>query len=538
MSSYINKTKIDFVDLSFELQEYLSGMKQDIQNGGGGNGGDGYTDNQAKQAASTLLNHNLHSGITFAYDALNKKLTATVTEQKTNAQITTLAKAAITGGTGITVVDGLVTCTINQYTNNDFDSRFATKTTDNLTQGATNKYFTQPVFDAYFAAKNSTDLADTSNLLRVAQKGVANGIVPLDASTPPKIPSQYLPALSVTNVSAGLLANRPTTNNTEGDAYVSTDAGSYLWDGTTWQTITTVAAGIQSVNGKTGATVSLTTNDITEGTTNKYFSNTLARAAFSAGTGISISGAGVIASTATAWTDATIKALFSASNGITYNNGAFTLTNGEYTDTKARTTIKALLNTTGHTGITFDADGVATVTATGTVQKVMNVLPVNGDVTLTLDNFNDTATVNKFYTNARARLALSAGTGIAYDNTTGQISSTVTSKEYSFSKGLKTDATVTPNEISLLPIQIKSSIDSATDFGSGKPLQIVITTNGNITLPAPSTNNTGCVYHIKNTTTGNITITGTLLESNTGITMEGAYSCMSFISDGSKWMVI
>ena len=45
----------------------------------------------------------------------------------------------------------------------------------------------------------------------------------------------------------------------------------------------------------------------------------------------------------------------------------------------------------------------ATVTATGTVQKVMNVLPVNGDVTLTLDNFNDTTTVNKFYTNARAR---------------------------------------------------------------------------------------------------------------------------------------
>lgn len=535
-TSYINKSKIDFTDLSYTLQDYLSGMRNDIDAGGGGGGGAGYTDNQAKQAASTLLNHNLHSGITFSYDALNKKLTATVTEQKTNAQITALAKAAITGGTGITVVNGLVTCTINQYSNNDFDARFATKTTDNLTQGITNKYFTQAVFDTYFAAKNSTDLADTSALLRVAQKGVANGVVPLDASTPPKIPSQYLPALSVTNVSAGLLANRPTTNNVEGDAYVSSDAGSYLWDGTTWQTITTIAAGIQSVNGKTGSAVSLTTNDVTEGATNKYFSNTLARAAFSAGTGISISGAGVIASTATAWTDATIKALFSASSGITYSNGAFSLTNGEYTDTKARTTIKNMLNTTAHTGITFDVNGVATVTATGTVQKVMNVAPVNGDVTLTLDNFNDATTVNKFFTNDRARAAISAGTGISITN--GQISSTVTSTSYTFTKGLKTLNTVVPNEISVAPIEIKTTIDSASDFITGKSLQIVITTNGNISLPTPSSTNTGCVYHIKNTTTTSITITGTLLESNTGIVMEGAYSCMSFISDGTRWMVI
>lgn len=532
-TSYINKTKIDFTDLSYSLQEYLSGMRNDIDAGGGG-GGAGYSDNQAKQAASTLLNHNLHSGITFSYDALNKKLTATVTEQKTNAQITTLAKAAITGGTGITVVNGLVTCTINQYTNTDFDNRFATKTTDNLTQGATNKYFTQAVFDTYFSAKSSTDLADTSNLLRVAQKGVANGVVPLDASNPPKVPSQYLPALSVSNVSAGLLADRPTTNNTEGDAYVSSDAGTYLWDGTTWQTITTIAAGIQSVNGKTGSAVNLTTNDVTEGATNKYFSNTLARAAFSAGTGISISGAGVIASTSTAWTDATIKALFSASNGISYNSGAFTLTNGEYTDTKAQATIKSMLNTTAHTGITFDVNGAATVTATGTVQKVMNVTPVNGNVTLTLDNFDDTSTVNKFFTNTKARAALSAGSGIAYDNTTGQISSTVVSSNYTFTKGLKTVL----SEISVAPIEIKTVIDSATDFKTGKPLQIVITANGNVALPTPSESNTGCVYHIKNTTTTSISITGTLLESNTGITMEGAYSCMSFISDGSKWMVI
>lgn len=591
----INKTLIVWSDLAVSLQTYIDNIR--IQaNAGGGGGGTNYTDDQAKQASSTLLNHNLHTGLSFSYDAINKRLSATVAEQKTNAQITALAKAAISAGSGISITDGVVSSTITQFTNSDFDTRFGTKTTDNLTQGLTNKYFTQTVFNTYFSAKSSTDLADSASLLKTSQKGVANGVVPLDASNPPKIPSQYLPSLSVSNVSAGLLANRPTTNNVEGDAYISTDAASYLWDGSQWQTITSLGSGIQTVNGKTGSSVTLTTNDVTEGTTNKYYSDTLARNAFSAGTGIGIAN-GVISSTLTSWTDATIKALFSASNGISYTNGAFTLTNGEYTDTKARTAIKSMLNTTTHSGITFDANGAATVTASGTVQKVMNVSPVNGDVTLSLDNFNDSTTTNKFFTETRARAAFTAGTGITITN--GQISTTATSytdaqakaasvvnsmsgtqtdvapsvasvksyftagtgvtiangqisasaTSYTFTKGLKTET----NTISIMPIEIKAVQDldtpgtgkpwmipdSINDFTTGKPMQVVATTMGkNVVLPAPSATNTGCIYHIKNMTSVTITITGTILESNSGLTLDGAYSSMTFISDGTKWMVI
>ena len=55
---------------------------------------------------------------------------------------------------------------------------------------------------------------------------------------------------------------------------------------------------ITSVNGDVGPVVVLTTDDISEGSTNKYFSQTLARASLSAGTGISYDSAtGVITNT-------------------------------------------------------------------------------------------------------------------------------------------------------------------------------------------------------------------------------------------------
>lgn len=67
-----------------------------------------------------------------------------------------------------------------------------------------------------------------------------------------------------------------------------------IYDGTAWQQVDNTDA-VVSVNGYTGA-VSLTTSDISEGT-NQYFTTTRARAANSAGTGISYSG-GVITNTA------------------------------------------------------------------------------------------------------------------------------------------------------------------------------------------------------------------------------------------------
>lgn len=60
-----------------------------------------------------------------------------------------------------------------------------------------------------------------------------------------------------------------------------------------WRKLIDETNGVTSVNGQTGPAVTLTTNNITE-SVNLYYTDARARAAFSAGTGINITGAGVI----------------------------------------------------------------------------------------------------------------------------------------------------------------------------------------------------------------------------------------------------
>lgn len=93
-----------------------------------------------------------------------------------------------------------------------------------------------------------------------------------------------------------------------------------------------------------------TTTDITEGT-NLYFTNTRARSALSAGTGISYdSGTGVISCTITQYTDTQARAALSAGAGISYNNltGVIASTITQYTDALARASLSA------GTGITYN----------------------------------------------------------------------------------------------------------------------------------------------------------------------------------------
>ena len=81
------------------------------------------------------------------------------------------------------------------------------------------------------------------------------------------------------------------------------------------------SAPVVSVNGQTGAVV-LDTDDVAEGSTNLYYTDSRARAALSAGTGITYdSGTGVIATSITQYTDADARA--AVSNGVDlYNGGA------------------------------------------------------------------------------------------------------------------------------------------------------------------------------------------------------------------------
>ena len=82
---------------------------------------------------------------------------------------------------------------------------------------------------------------------------------------------------------SGIIVERGTSDNVEIRWNETTDKWQFTNDGTTYSDLGSGA--VTSVNGETGV-VTLDTNDISEGSTNKYFSNTLARQAFSASTGV------------------------------------------------------------------------------------------------------------------------------------------------------------------------------------------------------------------------------------------------------------
>ena len=131
--------------------------------------------------------------------------------------------------------------------------------------------------------------------------GVANGVATLDSGG--KVPVSQIPALGDLNYQGTWNAstNSPTltsSTGTKGYYYVVSVAGTTnldgitdwqvgdwaVFNGTVWQKIDNTDA-VTSVNGFTG-TVVLTTTDIAEGT-NQYYTDARARAALSAGTGIS-----------------------------------------------------------------------------------------------------------------------------------------------------------------------------------------------------------------------------------------------------------
>ena len=94
-------------------------------------------------------------------------------------------------------------------------------------------------------------------------------------------------------------------------------------------------------------------------------------------------------------------------------------TNLYYTTSRARSAISA------GTGISYNAStGVITNTGGGGGGAVNSVNGLTGTVVLTTTNIAEGT--NLYYTNARARGALSAGAGISYNSTTGVISATST----------------------------------------------------------------------------------------------------------------
>jgi len=119
-----------------------------------------------------------------------------------------------------------------------------------------------------------------STFVPLSQKGAANGIATLDSNS--KIPSDQLPAIAITEVHVVDSETAQTSLDAqEGDVAIRTDENkTYIHNGgtagdmTDWTELKSPGdTAVQTVNGKSGPNVTLTTDDINEGTTNLYYTD-------------------------------------------------------------------------------------------------------------------------------------------------------------------------------------------------------------------------------------------------------------------------
>ena len=196
--------------------------------------------------AGTLATISLDVGdhIVFNQDA-SSPITSAMFDKIDNTD----AVASVNGETGVVVLDtdDVSEGTTNQYyTNARFDTQLGTKDTDDLSEGATNLYYTNARFDTQLGTKDTDDLSE----------GATNQYF-TNARADARIAAANLTDLNDVNYTAGAGI----------DGYVL----EYVNANSRWEAKESSGA-VSSVNTQTGAVV-LDTDDISEGTTNLYYTN-------------------------------------------------------------------------------------------------------------------------------------------------------------------------------------------------------------------------------------------------------------------------
>ena len=126
---------------------------------------------------------------------------------------------------------------------------------------------------------DTLDGFDSEDFVKKTEVGSADGVASLGSDG--KIPSSELPALSLNEVFVvETNIERDALTVQEGDIAQVTGTGlTFIYDGTSWVEITS-ASDVTSVNSYTG-NVNLDTDDVSEGTTNKYYASSLFDSDFS-----------------------------------------------------------------------------------------------------------------------------------------------------------------------------------------------------------------------------------------------------------------
>ena len=153
---------------------------------------------------------------------------------------------SVNGATGVVVLttSDIAEGTNLYYTTTRFNTDFASKNTDDLTEGSTNLYFTSARFDTDFAGKTTSDLSEGTNLYFTNARADAR----------------------ISAADIGDLNNVTITSVADNQALIYDSATSQ------WKNEALPSAPVTSVNGATGVVV-LDTDDVTEGSTNLYFTS-------------------------------------------------------------------------------------------------------------------------------------------------------------------------------------------------------------------------------------------------------------------------
>ena len=255
-------------------------------------------------------------------------------------------RAHFSGGTGITITDGVVATTITQYA--DTNARTAISVTDAGGEGSLGYdngtgviTYTGPSF---------------SGLEVTSAKGQANGYASLDANG--LVPSSQLPSYVDDVIEAADFASLPGTGET-GKIYVTIDNGKiYRWGGSAYAEISASPG---------------STDSVTEGSTNLYFTTQRARDAISVtdsggdGSLSYNSGTGVITYVGPSASDA--RAHFSGGTAISITDGVVAFTGTQANGNELENVVE---DTTPQLGGNLDLNsnsitGTGGISITGTV---------------------------------------------------------------------------------------------------------------------------------------------------------------------------